>query len=228
MERNERGRRVVDWLIFARELPNQRALAELIDYNPTVLSSALSGRIRLSDKLARNLVMLDDRLNLNWLLYEEGEMLLPEEEKKSSRKVMSSATGTLPAGKGVPYYSQLPATGGANEQFDYDESAELWYIPGVQADAYFPVTGHSMEPYIMDGDVVGVKSIQLYDRMNPDDTYLIITREDMRMIKHIIPTLDDEETLTLLSNNPAYPPYRIAKTDILKVMKVVFSGRLYR
>lgn len=130
----------------------------------------------------------------------------------------------------TPLYDELPVTGGQTEVETpgYTTPTTGLYIPGVRAEAFFPVTGHSMEPYIYPGDIVGVRTLDGLERINSDATYLIVTRGNERMIKHIVPTSQGDETLTLTSDNPAYPPFRIQKADIVKIMKVVYSGRTYK
>lgn len=130
----------------------------------------------------------------------------------------------------TPFYDELPVSGGRTEVETpgYAEHSTGLYIPGVRAEAFLPVVGHSMEPYIFPGDIVGVRTIYGMESINPDATYLIITRGNERMIKHIVPTSQGDETLTLTSDNPAYPPFRIQKADIVKIMKVVYSGRTYK
>ncbi len=130
----------------------------------------------------------------------------------------------------TPFYDDLFVTGGQSEVETpgYGGHSTGLYIPGVRAEAFLPVVGHSMEPYIYPGDIVGVRAISSLESINPDSTYLVMTRGNERMIKHIIPTSESEDSITLVSDNPAYPPFRIQKSDIVKIMKVVYSGRTYK
>ena len=107
----------------------------------------------------------------------------------------------------------------------YDDSHERIVIPGVDADAYFPVIGMSMKPVVMPGDIIGVKYMDRFDHIDPDRIYLIITVDNERMIKHIMPTKPDEDYITLTSDNKDFAPFRIPKNGVLKVMRVVYVGR---
>ncbi|MBQ0019110.1 MAG: S24 family peptidase [Bacteroidales bacterium] len=128
----------------------------------------------------------------------------------------------------TPFYDELPVTAGQTETPGYNEHSTGLYIPGVRAEAFFPVMGHSMEPYIYPGDIVGVRTVNSFDGINPDATYMVVTRSNERMIKHIVPPTADDDSITLTSDNPAYPPFRILRNDVVRVMKVVYSGRTYK
>lgn len=243
MERRERGRAMVDWLVYNRYADNRGDLAMRIGYNPTVLSAALTGRIPFSDKLAKVLCQYNKRLNYNWLMFEEGEMLNPEdalvieraqggaqhgnEERTPEKHDLSISKGNAQRKcKMVPFYRELQCSAGQTDMFGYDEAHEEICFPGVDAEAFFPVTGMSMQPTIMPGDIIGVKSVDSLERIDPTRIYLIITRQNERMIKHIQPSKPEDDTITLTSDNSDYTAFTIMKEDVLKVMRVVFTGRI--
>jgi len=72
---------------------------------------------------------------------------------------------------------------------------------------------------------VGVVSVDRFERVDPECIYMIVTRDNERMIKHIQPTPEDDPELVLSSDNPRYAPFRRLKEDILKVFKVVYIGK---
>lgn len=224
MERRERGREIIKWLIYNGYVETQRELAASLGYNPTVLSAALTGKIPFSTKLSRNLSKAHQRISLDWLLTGEGEMLLPEDRSDGQTTDNEGRKERT-----APLYQDLTCTAGQREQFGYDETHVDIRIPGITAEAFFPVSGHSMEPYIYEGDIVGVVSVDGFESINPDKTYMIITRNNERMIKHIAPTNPGEECIRLISDNAAVcPAFSIPKSDVIKIMRVVFSGRSYK
>lgn len=85
MSKRERAKEVLSWLIYAKKLSSQKELAELMNYSPTVVSSAMTGKIPLSDKLVRRICSMDDRLNPNWIMEGTGEMLRSDNENKASK-----------------------------------------------------------------------------------------------------------------------------------------------
>ncbi|MBQ0050058.1 MAG: S24 family peptidase [Bacteroidales bacterium] len=219
MERRERGRKIVRWMIFNGMVQNQRDLALQMGYHPTVVSAALTGKIPFSDKLSRNLCKMCQRLNLSWLLTGEGEMILPESEAPAA---------AAPAVSTAPFYPHLPATAGVADQYDYVADSVGMPLSSVHVEAFFPVSGHSMEPYLYDGDIVGVVSVDSLERVNPDKVYMVVTRSGGRMVKHIVLTPDDPDHITLVSDNPTFLPSKVRRDEVLRLMRVVCSVRLYR
>lgn len=241
---------MVDWLVYNRYADNRGDLAARMGYTPTVLSAALTGRIPFSEKLARNLCQYNKRLNLDWLLHEVGEMLIPEAARtgnpEGTRTVILEGTGnpegaamsgrtigggisspSVPKGaKMVPFYRDLLVSAGQTDMFEYNEAHDHIYIPGVDADAFFPVVGMSMQPNIMPGDTIGVKQLHSLERIDPTRVYMIITRQNERMIKHIMPSRPEDEEVTLTSDNSDFSAFTVRKEDILKVMRVVYVGRM--
>lgn len=210
---------MVRWLIGQSYVSSQRDLAEQMDYSPKAVSAAMTGKIPFSDKLSKNLCRIHPRLNLAWLLREEGEMLLPE--------ASSSASPVMERVHSAPFYPNLAVTAGQVEQYGYDDEQRIMQLVGTHVDALFPVKGHSMEPTICDGDIVGVVNVDGLERIYPDNIYMVITRDNERMIKHIAPTRPDETAITLLSDNPRFAPFTVEKSDVVRIMKVVYSGRTY-
>lgn len=237
MERRERARCVVKWLIYNQCFKTQQDIAREMGYNPTVLSAAMTGKIPFSDKMSRNLCLVNKKLSVRWLLNGTGEMLLGE--KKTALGIEPSiedmSEGESPTLQGnaqkkkklVPYYSELAVSAGQVEQFGYDDTHENMEFFGAAPEAVFPVSGHSMEPMICDGDYVGVVNLDPFEKINSDSIYMVITRENERMIKRIAPVSEHSDTITLISENPKYRPFEVEKQNVLKVMKVVVSGRRY-
>lgn len=239
MNKRERGRAIVDWLVYNGYAINRGDLAAKIGYNATVLSAAITGRNNFSDKMAKAICAFNNRLNLEWVLTGEGEMLLPRQtpmklkastdtaSKKKEPKTTEQASidPALHDLKTVPFYHELNVSAGQQDMFGYDAAHDLVALPGVDADAYFPVVGMSMQPNIMPGDMIGVKEVGTFERIDPSRVYLIITRQNERMIKHIMPSKSTDEEITLTSDNSDYSAFQIRKEDIHKVMRVVYVGR---
>lgn len=219
---------MIDWLVYNGFAKNRGDLAARLGYNATVLSAAVNGRIPFSDKMSRRLCVFNKQLNLKWLLDEEGEMLKPEKDAvATTAAAKEEPTPSMAdyAYRMVPFYYDLPITAGQVEQFGFEQANEMMYIPGVRACAFFTVRGFSMEPIISQGDLIGVRAVDMQERIDPENTYLIVTRNNERMIKHILPTTADSPELMLRSDNPQYPAFSILKSDIVGVWKVVYCGK---
>jgi transcriptional regulator with XRE-family HTH domain len=161
-------------------------------------------------------------IDANWLLTGVLPML---KEGETPAKVSFSVSEFKQRGY-APYYPDLLVSAG---QFDLakiekEEKPSSWIkIPGVLVDAWFPIVGCSMEPKVYAGDTIGVTQVERWDRLDPDKTYLIITRED-RMIKHLEVDAGDPEILWAVSEN--YHRFKIPTEDIIRIFRVVWVGKL--
>lgn len=214
MDKLERMQVVVRWLIFRGIGTTQKEVAQSAGYNAAVFSAVLNGTTPLSSKFVERVCALDSQLRSEWVLSGRGEMLSGDD-----------GFGSLPKPTGVPYYTELPVSAGDQEAPPYDDHHDYVFIPGVHAEAFFPVSGCSMSPTVNPGDLVGVVSVDRFERVDPECIYMIVTRDNERMIKHIQPTPEDDPELVLSSDNPRYAPFRRLKEDILKVFKVVYIGK---
>lgn len=205
---------VVKWLIYNGAAETQKGIATKAGYNATVFSSVMNGTTALSYRFVQRVCALDRRLRPEWVMSGDGEMLRTRRTTSKSRN------------EAIPYYRELPASAGEQDAPAYDEQADEVYIPGVRAEAFFPVTGCSMMPTISPGDMVGVVAVDRLDHVDPEGIYMVITRQNERMIKHIQPTPEEESDVILLSDNPQYAPFRRPKEDILRVFRVVFVGKM--
>lgn len=153
-------------------------------------------------------------INTHWLITGEGKMLREgcEYELKETPQM------------GVPYYEELPVSAGQLEVL-LQSSKPTGYIniPGLRAQALFPVVGCSMKPEINPGDVVGVEVLNNWDSIDPDKVYMIITSDD-RMIKHL--ELDDEDGEILWCVSPNYKRFKIAKSNIKAIYRICYVGKL--
>lgn len=140
-----------------------------------------------------------------WIFRGEGEMF----EKKMGN-----------------YYDDLPVSAGQlmwAEQSRENPSDNV-YFPGCKADFFFPVHGISMEPMILDGDIIGVKKTDETGNFNRNNIYLVIGRDGLRAIKHVEVEGDQ---LRCMSSNPLVKDFYIPLQNILHIYQVMFSARLY-
>lgn len=153
-------------------------------------------------------------INTHWLITGEGKML-----REGSEYELKETPQT-----GVPYYEELPVSAGQLEVL-LQSSKPTGYIdiPGLRAQALFPVVGCSMKPEINPGDVVGVETLNNWDSIDPDKVYMIITSDD-RMIKHL--ELDDEDGEILWCVSPNYKRFKIAKSNIKAIYRICYVGKL--
>lgn len=161
------------------------------------------------------------QVNPIWLLTGEGSMLVDEENKEVPVVTNEKTRGA------VPYYGDLPVSAGKQDLATILNNMEPtgWInLPGMPSSiGAFPVVGCSMEPDIKPGDFISITEVDRWERLDPDKTYMIITRDD-RMIKHL--SVDDSDDEILWCISPNYPKFKIEKSEIVAIYRVTFHGRL--
>lgn len=180
-------------------------------------------------------------VNPSWLLSGDGDMCTVSEPsplyatvKSNKKRTNRPALVDVNFGKneeiveikkhGIPYYGELPASAGKLDVMLHDSKPTGYInIPGLRAQALFPVVGCSMKPEINPGDVVGVEVLNNWDSIDPDKVYMIITSDD-RMIKHL--ELDDEDGEILWCVSPNYKRFKIAKSNIKAIYRICYVGKL--
>jgi len=124
---------------------------------------------------------------------------------------------------GAPFYD-LPVSAGMVEELLEASELPSGFIsmPGVNCDAYFPITGCSFKDYIEAGDIIGVNFLNNWEILDPDCIYLIVTN-DQRMLKRLVKHPTD--TTLLICVSPNYREFTIDKFTIRYIMKVTFRGK---
>ena len=159
-------------------------------------------------------------LNRDWLLYNEGNMILsPPPEKPPEEDTII-----------IPIVN-LDSRGG----MDFNEEVNTGtYITGTlpfptsiahQGDVVIPIYGDSMEPTYKAGSMVLIREVELWrEYLEFGCTYVIGLVDDRRVIKTIQAGSDTKHFL-LVSINPAYQPQEIEKRIIRSVWRVIVSVR---
>jgi len=200
-----------------------RRFEEMIGMSNGSFASQLKNNKTIGVDKLENILFVYPKINTEWLLTGEGEMLKNNESE--SLQVNYSISEFQQKGY-APYYSDLPMAAG---QYDLNtiaqnEKPESWIkMPGITVEAWFPVIGYSMEPKIHAGDTVGVIQMHNWERIDPDKTYLIITHDD-RMIKHLESDKTKPDILWAVSDN--YGRFKIPKEDIVNIYRVVWAAKL--
>lgn len=157
--------------------------------------------------------MSSHKINLDWLITGEGEML------KSSLE---------PDSNSMKYYYELSATAG-NDIWISDNEINQPYkrinFPNFEGCVAFNVTGESMYPTAKERDIVAIVPEDVQTIVN-GEIYLVITRDGQRMIKRLRTSGKDEDggmVITCISDNPdkdLYAPFDVSGNDIHKIFRV--------
>lgn len=167
-----------------------------------------------------------DKIDANWLLTGNGSMTKENNAEIKSVKEIGFSISQFKQRGYAPYYSDLLVSAGQFDLMSIEqrEEPESWIkFPGIEVDGWFPIIGCSMEPKVYAGDIVGVRQLDGWERLDPDKTYLIITRDD-RMIKHLETDDENKDILWAVSEN--YRRFKLEKTEIIQIFRVVWAGRL--
>lgn len=108
MEKRERAKEVLKWLMYIKNVSSQKEMANLLGYSQTILSSALTGKLPMSDKLVKRICEMDDRINLDWVMNNEGEML--HTEKNQNNESSSICNDTTVANEAISNLVQTLAS----------------------------------------------------------------------------------------------------------------------
>lgn len=177
-----------------------------------------------SDKLSK-IIDANEDINIEWLIRGKGDMMKVDNIAQSNASNQQISISQFKQQGYAPYYSELPLSAGQMglANIEQRENPESWIkFPNVDVDGWFPVIGCSMEPKIFAGDIVGIKQIDNWERIDPDKTYMIVTRDD-RMIKHLETDDNDNSILWAVSEN--YSRFKIIKDEIIRIYRVVWAGR---
>lgn len=147
----------------------------------------------------------------------------PQSDYGNLIRKIKFAEGVNIADEGSPFYPLPVSFGTVAELVDYEEKPTGYIsMPGITCKAFFPAIGFSFKGIINPGDIVGIDFINQWETLDPDRLYLIITH-DQRMAKRLVADPNDSNKLICIS--PNFPDFKISKSDIIVIHKIVFCGR---
>ena len=162
-------------------------------------------------------------LNRDWLMYGEGEMLKPDDDKASVRLSEEYETLLLP----VDAYA-----GGLQSWSSGVKGADCRKIvsPISGADFAIPIKGDSMEPKFHDGSTLLIKKIN--DKaFIPWGHTMVVDTENGVVVKNILPDEShkegEEPYLVAKSINPAYPPFKIPMSSVFGLYRVLGAVEIF-
>lgn len=241
------------YLIGIGAIDKQSDIAKVMSSSESSISRAFSGDERyLTNSFMRRFNNAFGGLfNLDWLMFGHGDMLRsgntatashspnaivnagdhvsivghttqnsygdsPEKERKW-RPVVPNNVASLPEIDIVDYISERETEG---------QRMERLYSGQAPVDLWLQMSDRSLEPYIMQGDYLGLKAYPkgVYNIFQ-GDVYAIDTRYDGLKVR-VIKNGGTDGTLMACSYNKAdYPDQEISKADIIRVYKKVLMFR---
>ncbi len=198
---------------------SQQQLAEVLDIARTTLGDyerahtepSLDTLIRIADYF---------KADLDQLL--RGKMHHQEYEIVSSPEMKVLAISVDQANRQNIEVVGVKARAGYLQSYqdpEYIRDLPKMYFPQIPEGTYraFEIEGDSMLP-MMPGSLVVCSYVEELEEMKNDRTYVIATHLDGIVYKRVLLN-PDRKSVTALSDNPAYPPYKIPYRDIAEIWK---------
>ena len=188
-------------------------------------------------------------INRDWLLYGEGEMLKPGNNATATNSPHAivnaggsvSIVGRTPnkfgdspeeEGRWSPVVPGSVARMAEVDTYEYlnapktNAYLERLYSGRSEVDVWLQMADRSLEPYIMQGDYIGLRAYPKGTcNIFPGDVYAIDTRMDGMKVR-VIKNGSTPDTLMACSyNKQDYPDHEIPKSEIIRVYKKVLMFR---
>ena len=192
---------------------SQKAFCDKIGVSKGYITNMVSGFGR--DVLFRIKQEFPD-LSINWLLYGEGEML------------NSQSQAVEVGGKQIPFFD-VEFEGGYDVMVNDQTrtAASFINVPyETRATHACRITGRSMQPDIYSGDIILLQYIEDFSWLPLGDIYAIVTTNDMRTVKRLARSENDENYL-LVPSNAEYQAQELPKRLIRNVFRVVGTIRMF-
>lgn len=162
------------------------------------------------------LVTMFPKINLDWLITGEGEML------KSTTKVSVVNKNLIPL-VGINAIAGFGSTDWSIEPRDIKGEYLVPDFNGIDFMIY--VKGSSMYPKYSSGDIVACKKVIESSFLQWNKAYVVATKSHGIMVKRLHQS-EDETRLKMVSDNKDYPPFEVEKEEITGIALVVGVIRL--
>lgn len=216
---------ILDKIIEFKGLKNDTALAKLFSVKPTTVSNW-----RKRSTVPYDLIVSlceEEGLSLNWLLTGQIATKHTGTEAKSREKdsIHPEHAGEL----GFTYVPQVSGRISAGAGFAPENSIEMrvafrkeWIARKGNAKdmVLIKVSGDSMEPTLLNGDLVLVDRGRNY--LEPQGGVYAIALDDVIMIKRVQPTGD---RVRIISDNKMYEPFEVTADQVNINGKVIWFAR---
>ncbi len=247
----ERLRQSVSWLLGRHVASSQRNLAAMLGYNASAFSQILNGHVPLSDKFLNRLMVLEPRLNINWIRHGIGEMLHEAEseldvldegeemefftENTKGARFYKKGDRLFMTVKHVPYaaFGQFANDSDRLDPYLDDWEEETYEVDRVAHGHYlsFEVKGDSMDTGSRQsfeaGDRVLVRELEREhwrERIRYNDRpFWVVVFGSSVLLKQMVDQDLKHGTLTFHSLNPSpeYADFTISENDIRALYYII-------
>ncbi|WP_311357550.1 S24 family peptidase [Alloprevotella tannerae] len=197
------------------------AMEKSIGASKGVLSRAIANGTDIQSKWIQILVDNYPIYSTDWLLTGRGEMLKSDATKRREETIDASVSLIPTIGK--PYYD-VDFLGGFDDVFNDQTSIPMHniIIQGFErVQLWCNVSGHSMEPQINHGDIIGLRECTVND-IQYGEVYAVVL-DSLRTIKKIRKASDPEMLRYIPINTEDFDEQEFAINRIIKVYEVIGS-----
>lgn len=209
--------KIIERLKEALEIHSDSALAERLMITKGTLSNWKARNSLDFEKV----FSFCDHISADWLLTGKGEMLKSDTTKRREKAIDASVSLIPTIGK--PYYD-VDFLGGFDDVFN-DQTAIPMHniiIQGFErVQLWCNVSGHSMEPQINHGDIIGLRECTVND-IQYGEVYAVVL-DSLRTIKKIRKASDPAMLRYIPINTEDFDEQEFAINRIIKVYEVIGS-----
>ena len=219
MEAKERIKKAYEYLRNNGMAHTQQDVADIMGVKKENISRAFNGNMKYltPNFIGRFNNAFGGIFNTEWLIEEQGEMLINPKQEKSNSKYSDIE------GKAIPLLP-VSAQGGRLNDFIVsvrESECERVVSPIKEADFAIPISGDSMAPEYPNGSQVHVKKINEKAFIEWGRVYVLDTCNGT-VIKRITPS-EKEGYIKCLSINPdpIYAPFEVCLNDVYGIYRVM-------
>ena len=216
-----------EWFIQQIELLEKGGLSKVeiakkLDVKPQYLNSIVNGDRGASEKFTMKLCT-EFKINHNDLLNRfKTYNNTPDQPSHTSEPKPEEKHEGIHSDEGIPLIPIEAMSGfGAGDVrvMDYDIT-DRYVVPDfTDVDFMIRVKGNSMYPKYNSGDVIACKKLPLDTFIQWNKVHVLSTTQGA-MVKRVLKS-DKDDSWLLVSDNEAYPPFYIPKTDVHSIAIVV-------
>lgn len=173
-----------------------------------VSRGTLEAKSGITEDILAKFIATYPSVNPEWLISGKGTMIAEQKISNKSEISIPLIPNEAFAGYGLEQFSDIPIE-------DYYHITEF-----DNADFLIRVKGDSMAPKYNGGDIVACKKLKETLFFQWNRIYVVYTNSQGIMIKRVEPA-EDADSIELVSDNPAYKPFEIPKSDIASIALVL-------
>lgn len=181
--------------------------------SPSNLKNMLDGKQTITDKTMHRISDAYPEFNVKWLKDGEGSMLLTERYNEVNSQ-----------NDDPDYVPLLPVEAMAGSLQGFSEGVELAGCRKIKspvkgADWAIQISGDSMEPDYKNGSYLFIK--KMTGSFIPWGQTMVVDTYDGVVVKDIYPVEENQSVIEARSINKKYPPFRIEKTIVIGIYRVL-------